>query len=188
MINVTGDIGYFCTVTTQDSFRDLCISINEEPWFPYQEFLMLCETYSLAHIISWFTNLGLMANMKNCRELKSRIKTVVGLPSDPTFSRHESCCVSKRYFTWPSCRTIWSSVYSCPAKDEYYTLWWPSKPCPWMAGHIYCITLINYSWRSHKNAVMKRKARHRQQDVQFLEKLKLYNYGWLFIFLSKIVK
>ena len=74
MISVTGDTGYFYTATTQDSFRDLYISVNKEDQFPHQQFLMLYETYSLAYTNGWCTDLVLMVNMKDCREPKTSDK------------------------------------------------------------------------------------------------------------------
>lgn len=90
MISVTGDTGYFCTVTTQNSFRDLYISINKEAQFPHQQFLMLYETYSLAYIFGWCTDLALMVNMKDRKEPKTSDKECCRIAAWP-----QTCMVPK---------------------------------------------------------------------------------------------
>lgn len=110
------DTGYFCSPSTQDSFRGLYLSVNKEGKFPHQALLTLYETYSLAYIIGWCTDLVLRVNMKHRRQQKRPIKP------DSSLARHLSCWDSKQYLTWPPCRTTWSSEYSFPAEERIFML------------------------------------------------------------------
>lgn len=65
MSSVTGNMGDFSIVTTQNFFRNLCISINKGAQFPCEQFLTLHKICSLAYTLGLCTDLALMVNIKD---------------------------------------------------------------------------------------------------------------------------